>query len=155
MSNRFLSRLALGVTLLCITTIQTAGNAGPLGAREASRVLSILTSQGFTSSTDAGTQLTYIGRICGGSACFEVYYYDHTNIHPVQIGHGIQKLIILKNGTTYVGSYLIDVDDGVPSASGTAVQFKLPAGRGNLIPFGKNGPPLSAWINGSNLTLER
>ena len=132
----------------------------PVSAAECDRIrtahlTSILESQNFTSSIDSGTKFLYLGKIREGKTCFQLYYYSHTNIHPVQIAHGLQKLIVIRNGETYVGSYPLDVDDPVPTISRKNVLFDLPVTSGNEIPFGTDGPPMSVRINGTNLQLER
>jgi len=132
----------------------------PVSAAECDRICtahltSILESQKFTSSTDSGAKFLYLGKIREGNTCFQLYYYDHTNIHPAQIAHGLQKLIVIRSGETYVGSYLLDADDPVPTVSRKSLVFDLPVASGNEIPFGADGPPMSVRINGTNLQLGR
>lgn len=138
-----------------IFLLMWAGNAQAHGQLRTSSVISILRHQGFSSSTDSGTELTYVGDIREKTALYSIYYYNHTTVHPVQVAHGIQALIILKNNKTYVGNYELESDDPIPKISGTDILFDLPASMGNRIHFDANGPPATTWVNGMNPTLDR
>ena len=140
-------RAALALLFVAVVHVGAAQSAVLSDAQ----VLSILRQQGFASSTDAGTRLSYVGDIHTRRGTFSIYYYDHIN---VQDAHGLQKLVIIKDGRTYAGSYLLDVDDPIPRISKHDVVFAVPPTLGNVIHF-DGGPPAQAWINGANSELER
>ena len=153
--GNLLSRVIFTAALTLLLALQSGGYARSHDRLGISAVISILRHQGFSSPTDSGTTLTYVGQIREKTAFFSIYYYDHVNIHPVQVAHGIQALIILKNDVTYVGHYSLESDDPIPRISGTDILFELPATVGNKIHFDANGPPASAWVNGMVPTLDR
>jgi len=151
-ATRSLLVLAFSLTM----SAQSAFGSQSCNRLSNSHLLLLLRSQGFTSSTDSGTKLVYIGRVAEKSGeCFAIYFYNHINIHPAKIPHGLQKLIVMENGEKYVGSYLLSMDDPIPVVVNSDLRFDLPAKIGNRIHFGPNGPPHTALVNGTNLALER
>jgi hypothetical protein len=151
-----LSRLLVACLATLALPSALAWGAQPCNHVSDAKVISILRTQGFASSTDSGTHVTFVGSLTARSGtCFIIYFYNHINIHPVQIAHGIQELIIIKNGMTYIGSYLLNVDDPVPTVAGSDLMFDLPAAEGNKIHFAHDGPPRTALVHGTILTLEK
>ena len=93
-------------------------------------------------------ELRFVGTIREGNSRYQIYYYNHINIHPAGIAHGIQKLIIIKDQKVYVGSYLID--DAPIGVSNADVLFL--DGR---VHFDLQGPPSNAVADGTELSLGR
>jgi hypothetical protein len=142
------SRIAATLIALTFLSIWAAEYAAASDPRDNSRIVSILRHDGFSSSTDGGMSLQYVGTIRTARNYFWIYFYNHTNIHPAQIAHGIQKLVMIKDGRRYAGSYLLSGDDPIPAVSGLDVIFALPSAAGNKIHFDEDGAPRHARING-------
>jgi hypothetical protein len=114
-----------------------------------SAVMKMLSAQGFSSALDSHTKLRRIGEIRAGRHSFDVYYYSHVNPQDL---HGLQEIVVVEDQRTYVGSYLVNVDDPLPQIHGRDILFGPSSGK---IHFELGGPPAKALINGDVLELEK
>lgn len=121
------------------------------------KIIPILRRGGFSSSTDSGAKLSHVGDIRFGRVAYEIYFYNHTNIHPTGDPHGVQKLVIIENGRKYIGSYVVNAEP--VRVVGREVKFKPLFESGGECPGGmqvaRSGPPKRAAACGELITIEQ
>ncbi len=85
---------------------------------------------------------------------YQIYSYFGRHLpHPGGVDHGVSKIIVIQNETTFLGQYHITgpVECWV---SDQAVECAT-SWPGNLIQFNDDGPPEEIWLDGEVLQFER
>ena len=117
--------------------------------KQATRQLAeLLRQQHYIWGSDLHYRAYCVGRIRAHAGTYWIYYDNLVN--PAD-QHGVQNVVVLKDGRRLVGAYTLESggEEGVPIVSGTDVVFRqLGATYGNRIHFGEKGPPSTAWVDG-------
>lgn len=109
-----------------------------------------LLAQGFSGYLKDGSSIRFVGELISERRSYFVYYYFFEN-EETHRGH--HRVLIMKPGCRYAGSYIIDYARF--RTSGEDIVFDVPSGEGNIIRFADGLPPKRAWVDGANLALVR
>lgn len=105
----------------------------------------LLRHQGFDHPLNGRETITYAGHVRQGRNDYEIYAY-HDVFRAAAVDHGISSLIIVLNGTIYVGHYNMS-DPEKCRVHGQKVYCNTDY-PGHVIQFTKRGPPYEIWIDG-------
>jgi hypothetical protein len=103
------------------------------------------------------TRIGRLGDVRVGTSVYTIYNLYHVN-EVTGSGHGMQQVSIIRNGRTFVGSYL-DVSEPMTEIRGRTVfqkpgSWMKPTDRPFSFEIGRNGPPRKALLGGDFVTLE-
>jgi hypothetical protein len=103
------------------------------------------------------TRISKLGDVHVGTHVYAIYNLSFTNYATASL-HGMQQVSIIKDGRTFVGSYL-DVFMPMIEIKGRTVFQKRdslmrPASQTFSFTIGENGPPRKVLLGGAFITLE-
>jgi hypothetical protein len=137
--------LACGCAYLA--TMSVAGSARNADIRP------IIRQQGFYGPLNGREQIKYVGHIVQGSNDYRLYAY-HGVFRAAAVDHGVNRLIVILNGSTFLGSYHISLPtDCKISGRRVICQTEDPSYPG-VVEFTKRGPPYEIWFDGEVLSFE-
>jgi len=105
----------------------------------------VLRQQGFGHPLNRPETITYAGHVRQGKSDYQIYSY-HGVFRAANTDHGFNALIVILNGSTFLGEYDID-DPETCHARGQEIVCKADY-PGRVIRFTKHGPPYEIWIDG-------
>lgn len=111
----------------------------------------ILLEQGFDSPLNGRETITYSGHIRQGRNDYHVYTY--AGVHrAAAVDHGVNRIIVILNGSTYLGSYHV----GWPTKCEVRGELVICDAKspGRVIQFTDRGPPRQIWFDGEILQME-
>lgn len=107
----------------------------------------LLREQGFEGPINGREKIQYVGHVRQGRSDYRIYLYR--GLIPENL-RGVNRLIVILNGTTLVGAY----DSSTASkcvVRGSSVICDTDAP--GVVPFTKRGPPYEIWFDGYVETL--
>lgn len=111
----------------------------------------LLQSQDFKPPLDLEhSEISYVGDITQREHRYSIYLYYGTNPESL---HGINRLIVILNGKTYLGDYDSSLTDRC-WIKGQSIVCDNESGYGRVVSFTKNGPPLHTNIDGMFVDFE-
>ena len=124
--------------LLSLLTLLTAGSVGGGDIRP------ILREQGFGAPLQGREQISYAGRIHQGRNNFRIYVYS--GIHrAAAVDHGVNRIVVILNHSTYLGSYAIPWPTDCKVRDQSVVCDTEERG---IIEFTRRGPTVEVWFDG-------
>jgi hypothetical protein len=146
---------ALVVAAISLSCVATAGpNRAPKVEPTAQAILAKHDQYGRFKST----RISKLGDLRAGSHVYSIYNLYHVNEFTGS-GHGMQQVSIIKDGRTFVGSYL-DVFMPMIEIKGRTVFQKRdsdmrPDSQRFSFTIGENGPPRKVLLGGNFIALEK
>lgn len=101
----------------------------------------LLHNQGFTGPINGRESINYVGHIRQGRDDYQVYAYSGL-VRAAVIDHGVNRLIVMRNGDTLIGSYDASVRLAC-SVRGASVVCNA-----GVVEFTRSGPPLKVMFDG-------
>jgi hypothetical protein len=98
----------------------------------------------------ADTEIKYVGDIKQRRLTYSIYLYSGINRESL---HGINRLIVISNHSTYLGTY----DSSLTyrcKTKGQSIICDNDSGYGRIVKFTKSGPPLLTNIDGALVTFD-
>jgi hypothetical protein len=130
------------LTLLTLLAVTSVANAD---------IRPLLRRQGFDAPLNGREKVTYVGHIPQARNDFQIYLY-HGVYRASAVDHGVNRLIVVRNGSTYFGDYNIEFTTTACKVRGHKVICRSDDPRyPSVIAFTKRGPPLKIWFNGEVL----
>jgi hypothetical protein len=107
----------------------------------------LLVQQGFDGPVNGREKITYVGHISQGPNDFQIYLY-HGIFRAAVVDHGVNKLIVILNGSTFFGEYTINQPRNCKVRLQKVIcntdDPRFPA----VIAFTRRGPPKEIWFDG-------
>jgi hypothetical protein len=118
------------------------------------RLVQLLSKQGFSGPLKGEMRFSEMGNLlCGGNSYRVIYHEWYESNPPGKAIHGSHRLVLLKDGTRYVGSYV--VEERPIEMTPATVRFDYPANLGNTISCKDGRLPTNVLLNGMNQALEK
>src|SRR4051812_432937 len=118
--------------MLALSTILIAGAVANADIRP------VLREQGFEGPLNGRETITYAGNIRQGRDDYQVYTY-HGVFRAAVVDHGVNRLIIMRNASTFFGQYYIPLPTRCKVRRQTVVCDTAYPGR--VVRFTGSGPP--------------
>jgi hypothetical protein len=130
---------------LALLTLLAAGSAATADIRP------LLREQGFYNPLNGREQIAYVGHIRQDRNDYQVYVYKGV-FRAAAVDHGVNRIIVILNGSTYVGSYPI----GLPTKCNVRGQRVIcdTESPGRVIQFTERGPPYEIWFDSEVLHFD-
>jgi hypothetical protein len=106
----------------------------------------LLVDEGFEAPINGREQIKYAGHIRQGRNDYRIYVYRGVHRAAV-VDHGVNRIIVIRNGVTFLGEYFITMPTQCVVRRQT-VFCGTENGYPNMIRFTKNGPPAEVWFGG-------
>ena len=126
--------------MLSLVSILAAGSLASADIR------SILLQQGFPGPLNGRETIEYVGRIQENPNIYQIYLYRGSS-KAAAVNHGINWLIVVKNGRAYSGGYRI------PMPSRCKVERLKVICNAGIFKFTRNGPPKQIVFDGEELNF--
>jgi hypothetical protein len=132
--------------MLTLFTMLIAGSVANTDIRP------LLREQGFYSPLNGRERIDYVGHIRQGRNDYRIYVYGGVfRPHPQGVGHGINRILVILNGSVFLGQYAIPL----PSQCQVRGQRVICNTAGpSVITFTRRGPPSEIWFDGEVLHFE-
>ena len=127
--------------MLGVMTLLTASSVGMADIRP------LLRQQGFDAPINGRETIRYVGHIPQGRNDYQIYLYRGVfRPHAGDVDHGVNRLVVILNGRTLVGTY----NSSMPTkcrVRGRRVICNT-EGRPSVIEFTERGPPYEILFDG-------
>ncbi|MEO5708041.1 MAG: hypothetical protein ABIT10_05000 [Alteraurantiacibacter sp.] len=131
--------------MFAILMMLAAANAAPADIRP------LLRDQGFPGPLNGRELITFVGTVHQGVKDYQVYTFEGVHRAAV-VDHGVGGIIVILNGSTYLGQYRMSSPTGCNIRGQRVVcQTSSP---GSVIQFTRQGPPRQTWLDGEVLQFE-
>lgn len=124
---------------LALLTLLAAGSAATADIRP------LLREQGFYNPLNGREEITYVGHIRQGRNDYQVYVYKGV-FRAAVVDHGVNRIIVILNGSVYLGSYPIPMPTECELSGQRVICDTESPGR--IIRFTERGPPYEIWFDG-------
>ena len=101
----------------------------------------LLRQQGFEAPINGRETIRYVGHVRQGRKDYQLYTY-HGVFRAAAVDHGVNALIVMLNGSTFVGDYRVAMP-----AKCKVRGPKLICNSG-VVEFTRRGPPREIWFDG-------
>src|SRR5690349_4322623 len=125
--------------MLSMLTVLVAGTLANADIRP------MLREQGFEGPLNGRETITYVGHIRQGRDDYQIYSY-HGVFRAAAVDHGVNRLIIMRNGSTFFGQYYIPMPSRC-EIRGQTVECNTTY-PGLVVRFTGSGPPSQIWLDG-------
>lgn len=131
--------------MLGLITLLMAGSAATADIRP------LLRQQGFTHPLNGRETIKYAGHIQQGRNDYQIYTYQGV-FRAAVVDHGINALIVIRNGSIFFGEYPIAMPTECKVRQRKVVcETDYP---GRVIEFTERGPPDKIWFDGEIVQIE-
>jgi hypothetical protein len=110
----------------------------------------LLREQGFNGPLNGSEKITYVGHVRQGRDDYQIYTF-YGVFRAAAVYHGVNAVIVVLNGSTFVGDYKVD-GPTVCQLRRQQVICAVPS-PGRVIEFTKDGPPRKIWFDGQVVRL--
>ena len=118
------------------------------------QLVRLLSQQGFSGPLKGDVHLTELGSlVCGGNTYRVIYHEWHESSPPGEAIHASHHVVLLRDGTHYVGSYI--VEERPVRMTSAAIVFDYPENLGNTISCKDDRPANNVLLDGMNQALEQ
>jgi hypothetical protein len=107
----------------------------------------LLRQQGFEAPINGREQISYIGHIPQGRNDYQIYLY-HGVFRAAAVDHGVNRMIVMLNGSIFFGEYVIDLPRDYKVRGQKVICNTGNPGFPGIITFTKRGPPKEIWFDG-------
>jgi hypothetical protein len=105
----------------------------------------VLREQRFDGPLNGREKIKYVGHITQGRNDYEIYVFRGV-FRAAAVDHGVSKLIVILNGSTFFGEYKIAMPTDCKVRGPKVIcNAEYP---GRVIEFTKQGPPHKIWFDG-------
>lgn len=111
------------------------------GSTEHLDIRSFLAQQGFDGPINGRESISYAGEIEAGRNHYQIYLY-HGVFRAAEVDHGVNKLIVMLNGSTFYGSYEASM------TKTCAVRGRKVVCDSGVVEFTDRGPPSRILLDG-------
>jgi len=134
--------------LLCCSLFAERAGAGAHHLRR------LLAEQGFSGELRGKVTIAQLGVLGCGNDEFQVFYYSWEESNPPgKAIHANYRILFLKSGNTYVGSY--STSDRHPKVKGREIRFEDSTDQGNVIACNEDGLPKTVVLDGERRLLTK